>query len=136
MPISSLLELTELEESFLPTPLFPLHTKIPLVSPFLPLLTQKQGGVPPQKCRRADIFDFSLDISCFSCPERAAKGHLRVTSSLASGTDGAARGLALQGRAGLKASATWGNAERQRSDYLEAEVAKSSAGAGSLRWTD
>ena len=63
--ISSPLELTEVEESLLPTPLFPLHTKIPLVSPFLPLHTQKQGGIPPQKCRRADIFDFSPDFSHF-----------------------------------------------------------------------
>jgi len=65
MPTSSPLELTEVEESLLPTPLFPLHTKIPLVSPFLPLHTRKQGGIPPGKCRRADIFDFSPDLSHF-----------------------------------------------------------------------
>jgi hypothetical protein len=65
IPISSPLELTEVEESRLPTPLFPLHTKIPLVSPFLPLHTRKQGGIPSGQCRRADIFDFSPDLSHF-----------------------------------------------------------------------
>jgi len=86
MPISSPLELTEVEESPLPTPLFPLHTKLPPVSPFLPLHTQKQGGIPPQKCRRADIFDFSPDFSHFF-PIRAAP-------SLASSAEGGARALA------------------------------------------
>ena len=44
----TMLDLTDVEESLLPTPLFPLHTKIPLVSPFFPLLTQKQGSIPPE----------------------------------------------------------------------------------------
>jgi hypothetical protein len=72
MPISSPLGLTEVEESPLPTPLFPLHTKILLLSLFSPLHTQKTEGwgVFPSltfkyhlKCRRADIFDFSPDFS-------------------------------------------------------------------------
>jgi len=46
--ISSPLHLTQVEEPLPPTPLFPLHTKIPLVSPFFPLLTQKQGSIPPE----------------------------------------------------------------------------------------
>jgi hypothetical protein len=46
--------------------LFPQDTKIHLVSLFLPLLTQKRGGwLPPEKCRRADIFDFPRDFSRF-----------------------------------------------------------------------
>ena len=94
MPTSSPLELTEVEESPLPTPLFPLHTKIPLVSPLLPLHTRKQGGIPPGKCRRADIFGFSPDFSRFSCPERAAKGPSRASASLTSSAEGEARGLA------------------------------------------
>jgi hypothetical protein len=35
------------------------------LSPFFPLHTQKPGGAPPQKCRRADIFDFSPYILHF-----------------------------------------------------------------------
>ena len=84
--ISSPLHLTQVEEPLPPTPLFPLHTKIPLVSPFLPLHTRKQGGIPPGKCRRADIFDFSPDFSHFF-PIRAAP-------SLASSAEGGARALA------------------------------------------
>ena len=70
---ATILHLTDVEESLLPTPLFPLHTKIPLVSPFFPLLTQKQGSIPPRKCRRADIPDFSPYISHFSCPQRTRR---------------------------------------------------------------
>ena len=69
----TMLDLTDVEESLLPTPLFPLHTKIPLVSPFFPLLTQKQGSIHPRKCRRADISDFPPYISHFSCPERGTR---------------------------------------------------------------
>ena len=39
--------------------LFPLHTKFLSATLLLPLLTQKQGSVPLQKCRRADIFFLS-----------------------------------------------------------------------------
>jgi len=51
--------------------LFPLLIKFLSATPLFPLLTQKQGGVHPQKCRRADIFSlFSLNPhsrpSCFS----------------------------------------------------------------------
>jgi hypothetical protein len=64
---------------FLLTSFFPLHTKIPLVSPFLPLHAQKPGGVPPQKCRRADIFDFFPDFSHFfpSAPQHRLHPALR-----------------------------------------------------------
>jgi hypothetical protein len=60
-----------LREAPLLTRLFPLHTRASLATPLFPLLTQKQGGVPLQKCRRADIFSLfsphphSLP-SCFS----------------------------------------------------------------------
>jgi hypothetical protein len=30
------------------SPLFPLHTEFPFVTPFFPLLTQKQGDIPPE----------------------------------------------------------------------------------------
>jgi hypothetical protein len=56
IPISSPLDLTDVKEPLLPTPLFPLHTKIPLVSPFFPLLTQKQGGGYPRKNVGAPTF--------------------------------------------------------------------------------
>ena len=59
------------------SPLFPLHTDPSLVCLLFPLLTQKHGGGGmssqisflfrpfTKKCRRADIFDFSPDISHF-----------------------------------------------------------------------
>jgi hypothetical protein len=64
------------------SPVFPLHTSTSLVCLLFPLLTQKQRGVggmssqssflrsrlfrpPAQKCRRADIFDFSPYFSHF-----------------------------------------------------------------------
>ena len=60
-------------DGFLLSSFFPLDTKIPLVSPFPPLHPQKQGGVPPQKCRRADIFDFSPYISHFFASHSPAR---------------------------------------------------------------
>jgi hypothetical protein len=62
------------------TPFFPLHTRHSAASPMFPLHTQKQGGTPPQKCRRADIFDFSPYILHFSCPERGTKGGKQLTN--------------------------------------------------------
>ena len=53
-----------------PSPLFPLHTKMSLVSPFLPLHAQKRRGTPPRKCRRADIFAFSHIFRTFGVATR------------------------------------------------------------------
>jgi hypothetical protein len=55
------------------SPLFPLHTRSCPVSLLFPLHTQKQGDTPPQKCRRADIFDFSPYISHFFQSHTTAK---------------------------------------------------------------
>jgi hypothetical protein len=41
---TAILDLTDVEESLLPTPLFPLHTRSRLVSLLVPLHPQKQGG--------------------------------------------------------------------------------------------
>ena len=45
----------------------------PRISLVSPTYAKTGGWVPPQKCRRADIFDFSPYFSHFSCPEPAAK---------------------------------------------------------------
>jgi hypothetical protein len=71
MPISSVLAegCRLMANGCLPTPLFPLDTKIPLVSPFLPLLTQKQGGGYPLKNVGAPTFlIFPLIFRVFLVP--------------------------------------------------------------------
>jgi len=62
------------------SPTIPLDTRHSAASLVFPLHTQKQGGVPLEKCRRADIPAFSPDISHFlalnSWPQLAAKTRL------------------------------------------------------------
>jgi hypothetical protein len=116
MPISSLLELTEVEESFLPTPLFPLHTKIPLVSPFLPLLTQKQGGGYPLKNVGAPTFlIFPLIFRTFSHPR------LSIACIQPRGRSRRAGPVEATGaqKTRIKASATSRNAGEKRTHPLQ-----------------
>ena len=77
------------------SPLFPLHANASLVSLLFPLLTQKQGGVPPPKNVGAPTFlIFPLIFRTFSLLSRS--------TTFRSGK-----------RAGMKASATWKKEERE-----------------------
>ena len=90
---ATILHLTDVEESLLPTPLFPLHTKIPLVSPFFPLLTQKQGSIPPENVGAPTFLIFPhtfctfLALSAVPAAASAEPGHgLARRSSSEGGT--------------------------------------------------
>jgi hypothetical protein len=84
------------------TPLFPLDTKLHVVSLFFPLLTQKQGGGYPRKNVGAPTFlifplifrKLSRPRSSIACIQRRGRSK----------------------RAGIKASATFGNAESEAED--------------------
>ena len=129
----------------LPTPLFPLHTRIPLVSPFFPLLMQKQGVYLAENVGAPTFLIFPLIFRTF-----LALSALRRVTSASHRRSRIPRRQSGK-RAGIKASATLGSAERrkkkseptlsrkaegQRLGYLEAVVANCSAAAESLRWTE